>query len=82
MDLKRLNNIIELSGIKKRKIAEHLGISETSLRNKLSGKTALKWSEVQALALVLHLDRSTCESLFFESSVADLATRQTGRAYE
>ena len=39
MNLNKLTSIIDESGIKKAKLCEDLGISDSSLRNKLKGKT-------------------------------------------
>ena len=75
MNLEKLKEIIRQSGLKKAFIAESLGITDGSLRNKLSGRTNFTWREIQVLARILHLSAEICDSLFFTSEVADSATK-------
>lgn len=44
-----LTGEIAKRGIKKRVIAEHLGICNRSLNNKLSGRVPFTWDEVKAI---------------------------------
>lgn len=74
MKLNEIRRLIKESGIKKSKIAEALGISETSLRNKLAGKTPFTWDEVISLANLLHLKEETCLDVFFEMKFSNLET--------
>ena len=76
MNLKKLNQIIDESGLKKAYIAECLGITDGSLRNKLSGRTDFTWREIQILARILHLSAELCEVVFFVSEVAESATKE------
>ena len=65
MDLERLGIYLEESGVKKARIAEALGISETSLRNKLNGKTPFLWREIVALSVVLRMNFVEILHIFF-----------------
>lgn len=76
MDLKRLTELITQSGIKRKKIAEELHITEGSLRNKISGRTRFSWNEVQVLTRILHLSPADCEAVFFSPEVAGKATEE------
>ena len=76
MNLENLKTVIKDSGLKKAYIAAALGISEGSLRNKLSGRTNFTWREIQTLTRVLHLGPDMCEKLFFVPEVADSATKE------
>ena len=70
MNLNKLTSIIDESGIKKAKLCEDLGISDSSLRNKLKGKTEFTLSEMNTLASALHLTPSVCTDVFFSDLVA------------
>lgn len=48
--------IIE-KNIEKKKIAEYLGISPTSLNYKINGKTEFKGSEIQLLSKILGIEK-------------------------
>jgi hypothetical protein len=74
MNLKKLNEIIDKCGIKKLLIAEELGITDASLRNKLAGKTDFKWTEIQKLVVLLRLSPATCSEIFYIPFVAESAT--------
>lgn len=70
MNLKKLTTLIDDSGIKKSKLSKDLGISDSSLRNKLSGKTDFTIKEMTTLAMSLHLSPSACTDVFFSDWVA------------
>lgn len=76
MDLSKLNALIEKSGIKRSKICEALGISDTSLRNKLTGKTPFTWQEVLSLAEVFRLTDEECRDVFFTTKCDSTAHRE------
>lgn len=76
MNLTKLNELIEKSGIKRSKICEALGISDTSLRNKLTGKTPFTWDEVLALAKVLRMTDDECRDVFFTTECDSTAHRE------
>lgn len=73
MNLTKLNDLIERSGIKRAKICEALGISDNSLRNKLTGKTPFTWNEIVALAQVLRMTEDECREVFFTDQFAESA---------
>lgn len=54
-ELSNLINLIETKGIKKTVIANNLGMSYTSLLNKLSGKTEFTIKEALALSHILSI---------------------------
>ena len=74
MDLLKLSDFIQRSGVKKAAIASAIGISDASLRNKLAGRTDFLWKEVQDLAAYLHMTRSECSDIFFAAQVSESAT--------
>lgn len=75
MDLKYLNNTIILSRIPITAIAEKLGISRTSLYNKLSGKRDFKVSEISKLCEILRLTEQERLLIF----LADEADKEEGQ---
>lgn len=75
MDLKYLNNTIILSRIPITAIAEKLGISRTSLYNKLSGKRDFKVSEISKLCEILRLTEQERLLIF----LADGADKEEGQ---
>lgn len=75
MDLKYLNNTIILSRIPITAIAEKLGISRTSLYNKLSGKRDFKVSEISKLCEILRLTEQERLLIF----LADEADKEKGQ---
>ena len=74
--LMELNELITSRGLKKTFLAAQMGISDASLRNKLSGKTGFMWGEIQVLARELHLTPSQCNDIFFCAEVAEKATKE------
>lgn len=55
-------------GIKKKTIAEHLGICNKSLNNKLSGRVPFTWEEVKLIRSQFFPDMSPDD--LFETNVA------------
>lgn len=53
VDTSKLNVLIEQSGLKKRYIAQKLGISEVSLWSKITNRTPFTGMEVDALCKLL-----------------------------
>jgi len=74
--LQELNELITRSGMKKTVLAASMGITDNSLRNKLSGKTNFKWGEIQILVRKLRLSASQCSDIFFSEQVAETATKE------
>ena len=64
-----LEHIIDQKGIKKSFIAEQLGISRMSLRNKISGKSEFKVSEMSKLQGLLNLDDATTRDIFLPKNM-------------
>lgn len=62
---KMLNGIIKESGLKKELIAKTLGVSTTSLKSKVEGRTDFKSEEIYALKGLLNLSLSQINELFF-----------------
>ena len=72
MNTSKLSDLIQMSGIKKAAIANAMGISDASLRNKLAGRTDFQWKEVQALASYLHMSSEQFKDIFFVSDVSEI----------
>lgn len=66
MKLDMLNNAIEASGLKKKAIAEFMGITPHSLKLKLSGEREFRLSEVDRLSQVLYLSVGDIMAIFFD----------------
>lgn len=56
---------IERSGLKINYLANLLGISRTSIRNKINNRTAFKVSEMQQLSQALNLSDDEMKLIFF-----------------
>ena len=65
MDLERLNQLIDKSGLKKTHIAEQLGLSVQGLHNKLTGRSDWYRSEIVLLSEILEIDPDEKEAIFF-----------------
>lgn len=65
MDVLELKAEIARKGVKKGYIAEELGISTTSLHNKLCGKREFKISEAIKLREILELSDEAFDRIFF-----------------
>lgn len=64
-----LNQCIEKKGVKKSFIAEQIGISPMSLRNKISGLTEFKISEVLRMQEILGLNDEETRDIFLSQNV-------------
>ncbi|WP_313961751.1 helix-turn-helix transcriptional regulator [uncultured Parvimonas sp.] len=67
IDLEKLRNLIDDSGLKINYIANELNISREGLYHKLEGKTEFKVSEVQKLAKVLNMSNDMRNIIFFKN---------------
>lgn len=57
IDRERLNERIQGSGYKRKYLARAMRLSDSSLRNKLEGKSEFKLSEAQRLSVLLGLNQ-------------------------
>ena len=64
-DVKELNRIIEQSGLRKRFLAEKLGISHQAFYNKLNGISEFKLAEVSIMCNILNIGKKQREEIFF-----------------
>jgi len=64
-DTIRLRNYIDRQGIKVGYVASVLGISSSSLRNKLNNETEFKVSEADKLSALLRLTKEERDACFF-----------------
>lgn len=67
IDLEKLRNLIDDSGLKMNFIASELNLSRESLYQKLEGKTEFKVSEVQKLTRVLNMSNDMRNIIFFKN---------------
>lgn len=74
MDSSALIEYIEDKGIKFNKIAELLGISRMTLRNKLSGKSEFQQTEMAVLKKELSMTETDFLAIFFDEDVAQKST--------
>ncbi|PRR77648.1 hypothetical protein CLLI_22120 [Clostridium liquoris] len=58
-------------GLNRKKLAEKIGVSEKTLRNKLNGKTDFTWSEVKKIRDIV-APEYTLEKLFEKSDTKNL----------
>lgn len=65
VDIERLNNAIDKSGLKNSYFSEKLGISKQAWSNKRRGVTSIRGSEVFVLCVLLHLEEDEAEKIFF-----------------
>ena len=65
-DIKRLNEIIEEHGIKKKVIANRIGILPSTLTTRLNGHSDFKVSEAAKLADILGLTPAEKMRIFFD----------------
>jgi len=70
-----LKRLIKESGIRKEKIAALLGISITSLNNKITNRTSFYADELYHLKALLNLSQAQFFDIFFASEVSDTDTR-------
>lgn len=65
-DTTRLNEIIEQSGLKKRFIAETMGLSPYGLSLKINNTNEFKTGEIERLCDILHIeDVNDRDAIFF-----------------
>lgn len=65
-DSELLEKIIKESGLKKEKIAKHVGITAPWLRKKINNETEWKISEVRGICELLNIDAQGRENVFFK----------------
>lgn len=66
VDTTRLNNIIDRSGIKKKYLAESMGLSAYGLAKKLKGENDFKVSEAVTICRLLGINKANDKvSIFF-----------------
>lgn len=75
-----LNRLIEASPLSKEGIASKLGISLSSLNNKISNRTEFKASEIDMLQDILHLSRQAVFAIFFANKVSSYDTKEAVNA--
>lgn len=74
-DTAKLQERIELSGLKKSYIAIKLGITPAAFYQKIANKREFKASEIDALCQILGItDLQEKEAIFFAGKVDELAT--------
>jgi len=76
VNTEKLNARINNSGFKKEYISDQLGISPTSLRNKMKNRTKFNASEIEKLIRMLSIDASEVYSIFFTELVSKTATNE------
>ena len=64
----RIENKIKELNLRKEPVASALGISLTSLNNKLHGRTSFTVQEVRDLAVILHFSQREVLEIFFSTS--------------
>lgn len=69
IDSEKLNGKIDASGMKRKFIAEKLGLSPYGLAKKISNENEFKVSEVEKICNILHLTPHEREDIFFARSV-------------
>lgn len=69
-----LNKVIKESGFRKEKIANDLGISLTSLNNKIANRTSFYVGEIDTLKRILKLNEKQFNSIFFAPEVSSYDT--------
>ena len=79
-DTMELNRRIETSNVSKEGIASRLGISLSSLNNKIANRTEFKASEIDSLVGILHLDRPAMIRIFFAKKVSRCDTKEAVNA--
>lgn len=62
---RQLKSLLRQSGYKRQYVARVLGVSTSTLRNKLNGVTDFKLAEAERLAALLALTKSQRELVFF-----------------
>jgi transcriptional regulator with XRE-family HTH domain len=65
-DLERLNKTIAEKGLFRRFIAGKMGISDSALSKKLSGKSEFTIGEVNSLSSIIQLNKRERDEIFFD----------------
>lgn len=65
VDYEALRRKVKVSGYKRKYLAKRMGLSDSSLRNKLDGRTQLKISEVEQLCRLLNIGTQERDRIFF-----------------
>lgn len=65
-DIKRLNEVIEESGMKVSVIAAKTGIHRVTLYQRLKGKGEWKVSEIKNISKALHLTKQERDKIFLD----------------
>lgn len=74
-NMKLLEDVIEKSGLKKRRIAEELGMSRPTFNKYMEDGTKFRVSHMDTLCELLKIDPAQRESIFFGQSGAFKATK-------
>ena len=74
VDKQKLNQAINDSGLKRKAIAQRLGLSDHALCNKINGISSFKVSEVLILEDMLHFTEDQTRSIFFNRQVENKST--------
>ena len=69
----KINGLCRMHQITQCQLADRLGISHQSLKNKLNGVTEFKASELANLASIFSI---SLDALFYETDFAKIATEQ------
>ena len=75
VDTTRLNDLISKSGIRKELIAGAVGVSISTLNNKLSKRTDFRIEEAQTISNILGIDKTTMIDIFFMDEVGKMPTK-------
>ncbi len=65
MNTNKLLALINARGLKRAWVASYLGITESSLRNKINGTCEFKVSEIEKLGACLNMSREDFIDIFF-----------------
>ena len=74
MNIGKLKEVIQASGIKVSVLADKIGISRQSLYMKLNGERSFDQGEIMALKKHLHLSDAQFMEIFFSDSVDEIST--------
>lgn len=70
-----LKDVIKKSGLKKKAIAEKMGISAYTLAMKLDNKRKFNIDEVAELCNILAISTEKREAIFFNNNVENISTK-------
>ena len=68
-DTKRLNDLIDASGLKKSYIAKEMGLSVKGLWRKITNRNEFKSGEIKKLAELLGMTNEVRDAIFFAGEV-------------